>query len=117
MLKAIMAVDDDDGVSKSGSIPWPKNSSDLKWFKKNTFNQIDILITSINGVFDDIDSGKGTLSKLLADDSLYNNLNKTAFNLDELLSHINENPKHFFAPLGKSRKKIERDLKKQKKIN
>ena len=84
---------------------------------ENTFNQIDILITSINGVFDDIDSGKGTLSKLLADDSLYNNLNKTAFDLDKLLSHINENPKHFFAPLGKSRKKIERDLKKQKKIN
>ena len=84
---------------------------------ENTFNQIDILITSINGVFDDIDSGKGTLSKLLADDSLYNNLNKTAFDLDKLLFHINENPKHFFSPLGKSRKKIERDLKKQKKIN
>ncbi len=84
---------------------------------ENTFDQIDILITSINDVFDDIDSGKGTLSKLLADDSLYNNLNKTAFDLDKLLSHINENPKHFFAPLGKSRKKIERDLKKQKKIN
>ncbi len=84
---------------------------------ENTFSQIDILITSINGVFDDIDSGKGTLSKLLADDSLYNNLNKTAFDLDKLLSHINENPKHFFSPLGKSRKKIERDLKKQKKIN
>ena len=83
----------------------------------NTFNQIDILIASINGVFDDIDSGKGTLSKLLADDSLYNNLNKTAFDLDKLLFHINENPKHFFSPLGKSRKKIERDLKKQKKIN
>jgi len=83
----------------------------------NTFNQIDILITSINGVFDDIDSGKGTLSKLLADDSLYNNLNKTAFDLDKLLFQINENPKHFFSPLGKSRKKIERDLKKQKKIN
>ena len=84
---------------------------------ENTFNQIDILITSINDVFDDIDSGKGTLSKLLADDSLYNNLNKTAFDLDKLLFHINENPKHFFSPLGKSRKKIERDLKKQKKIN
>ena len=83
----------------------------------NTFNQIDILITSIYGVFEDIDSGKGTLSKLLDDDSLYNNLNKTAFDLDKLLFHINENPKHFFSPLGKSRKKIERDLKKQKKIN
>ena len=83
---------------------------------ENTFNQIDILISSANGVFDDIESGEGgTLSLLLSDDSLYNNLNKTAFDLDKLLQHINENPKHFFAPLGKSRKKIERDLRKQGK--
>jgi len=83
---------------------------------ENTFNQIDILLTSMNGVFDDIESGEGgTLSLLLSDDSLCNNLNKTAFDLDKLLQHINENPKHFFAPLGKSRKKIERDLRKQGK--
>ena len=83
---------------------------------ENTFNQIDILLTSMNGVFDDIESGEGgTLSLLLSDDSLYNNLNKTAFDLDKLLQHINENPKHFFAPLGKRRKKIERDLRKQGK--
>ena len=83
---------------------------------ENTFNQIDILLTSMNGVFDDIESGEGgTLSLLLSDDSLYNNLNKTAFDLDKLLQHINENPKHLFAPLGKSRKKIERDLRKQAK--
>ena len=83
---------------------------------ENTFNQIDILLSSANGVFDDIESGDGgTLSLLLSDDSLYNNLNKTAFDLDKLLQHINENPKHFFAPLGKSRKKIERDLRKQGK--
>ena len=83
---------------------------------ENTFNQIDILLTSMNGVFDDIESGEGgTLSLLLSDDSLYNNLNKTAFDLDKLLQHINENPKHFFAPLGKSREKIERDLRKQGK--
>ena len=83
---------------------------------ENTFNQIDILLTSMNGVFDDIESGEGgTLSLLLSDDSLYKNLNKTAFDLDKLLQHINENPKHFFAPLGKSRKKIERDLRKQAK--
>ena len=83
---------------------------------ENTFNQIDILLSSANGIFDDIESGDGgTLSLLLSDDSLYNNLNKTAFDLDKLLQHINENPKHFFAPLGKSRKKIERDLRKQQK--
>ena len=82
---------------------------------ESTFNQIDILLTSVNGVFDNLESGEGgTLSLLLSDDSLYNNLNKTAFDLDKLLKHINENPKHFFAPLGKSRKKIERDLRKQK---
>ena len=82
---------------------------------ENTFNQIDILLTSMNGVFDDLESGEGgTLSLLLSDDSLYNNLNQTAYDLDKLLQHINENPKHFFAPLGKSRKKIERDLKRQK---
>ena len=44
---------------------------------ENTFNQIDILLTSMNGVFDDIESGEGgTLSLLLSDDSLYNNLNR-----------------------------------------
>ena len=40
MIKAIMAVDDDGGVSKNGSMPWPKNLNDLKWFKNNTLNNI-----------------------------------------------------------------------------
>ena len=53
---------------------------------ENTFSEIDILLTSVNGVFDDIESGNGgTLSLLLSDDSLYNNLYKTAFDLDILL--------------------------------
>ena len=43
MLKAIMAVDDVGGVSKSGSMPWPKNSNDLKWFKQNTINGLVIM--------------------------------------------------------------------------
>ena len=38
-----MAVDDKGGVSKSGSMPWPKNSDDLRWFKKNTINSIVIM--------------------------------------------------------------------------
>ena len=85
---------------------------------EGTFNQIDIILTSMNGVFDDIESGEGgTLSLLLSDDSLYNKLNKNAYDLDKLLKHMNENPKHFFAPLGKSRKKIERDLRRQKNSN
>ena len=34
MIKAIMATDDKGGVSKGKSMPWPKNSNDLQWFKK-----------------------------------------------------------------------------------
>ena len=81
---------------------------------EKTFNQIDILLSSMNNVFDDIENGKGTLSKLLKEDSMYNTLNKTVIDLDKLLTHINENPKHFFAPFGKSSKKIKKDLKKAK---
>ena len=43
MIKAIMAADDNGGISKKGSMPWPKNSSDLKWFKKNTYNSVVVM--------------------------------------------------------------------------
>ena len=43
MIKAIMAVDDLGGISKNGSMPWPKNSSDLKWFKEKTLNSIVVM--------------------------------------------------------------------------
>ena len=43
MIKAIMAVDEKGGISKEGSMPWPKNSEDLQWFKKNTLNQVVVM--------------------------------------------------------------------------
>ena len=43
MIKAIMAVDDNGGISKGLSMPWPKNSKDLQWFKKNTVNQVIVM--------------------------------------------------------------------------
>ena len=43
MIKAIMATDDKGGVSKGKSMPWPKNSNDLQWFKKNTLNQVVVM--------------------------------------------------------------------------
>ena len=43
MIRAIMAADDLGGISKNGSMPWPKNSSDLQWFKKNTMNSIVVM--------------------------------------------------------------------------
>ena len=43
MIKAIMAVDEKGGISKGQSMPWPKNSIDLKWFKENTINNIVVM--------------------------------------------------------------------------
>jgi len=43
MIKAILACDDLGGVSKGGTIPWPKNSKDLKWFKKNTTGGVIVI--------------------------------------------------------------------------
>ena len=43
MIKAIMATDDHGGVSRGTSMPWPKNSNDLQWLKKNTLSQVVIM--------------------------------------------------------------------------
>ena len=43
MIRAIMATDNNGGISRNGTMPWPKNSSDLRWFKKNTLNSIVIM--------------------------------------------------------------------------
>ena len=43
MIKAILACDEEGGVSKAGSIPWPKNTKDLGWFKKNTTNNVVVM--------------------------------------------------------------------------
>ena len=43
MIRAILACDDTGGVSKDGTLPWPHNSTDLKWFKDNTAGHIVIM--------------------------------------------------------------------------
>jgi dihydrofolate reductase len=43
MIKAILACDNKGGVSKDGTLPWPHNSTDLKWFKDNTAGHVVIM--------------------------------------------------------------------------
>ena len=38
-----MAVDEEWGFSKNGSMPWPKNIEDLKHFKEMTLNGVVIM--------------------------------------------------------------------------
>lgn len=72
-------------------------------------------LTKLNETLTRMNKGDNTLSKLMTEDTLYVNLNKLLLSLDTLAKHFNENPKHFMAPLGKSRDKIQRDLEKQQK--
>ena len=43
MIKAILACDEDGGVSKDGTLPWPHNKTDLKWFKDNTAGHVVVM--------------------------------------------------------------------------
>lgn len=82
--------------------------------------EINKTLASVRGTLDSLNSTitalkdpNGTLGKFISDDSLYNSIQKTVSDFDSLANHLNYYPKHFFAPLGKSHKKVMRDLEKE----
>lgn len=79
----------------------------------NTLSKAQQSLARINQTLGQLSSGDNTASKLLTEDSLYVNLNRLLYSVDSLAQHFNSNPKHFLAPLGKSKKKIDRELKKE----
>ncbi len=90
-------------------------SDSLKSVEINkTLTKAQQALTKLNETLTQMGKGDNTMSKLMTEDTLYVNLNKLLLSLDSLSKHLNDNPKHFTAPLGKSRKKIQRDLEKQK---
>jgi len=42
-INAIFAVTNQGGIGFNGSLPWPHNSEDLKWFKEHTDGQIVVM--------------------------------------------------------------------------
>lgn len=89
-------------------------SDSLKMIELNgTLNKAQKSLTSLNETLARLNSGDNTASKLMTEDSLYVNLNRLLYSVDSLANHFNTNPRHFLSPLGKSQRRIERDLKKQ----
>ena len=82
---------------------------------QTTLNKFSETLDHLSVTIDKLNNGTGTMSKLLNNDSLYVNLNKSLEDLDRMLIHMNEEPKHFFAPLGKSKKKIEKQRENEAK--
>jgi phospholipid/cholesterol/gamma-HCH transport system substrate-binding protein len=89
-------------------------SDSLKVIQLNgTLVKAQATLSKLNETLSRLNDGDNTMSKLMTEDSLYVNLNSLLISIDSLANHFNRNPKHFLGPLGKSRKKIERDLRKQ----
>lgn len=65
-----------------------------------SLKQLNIMLTKIN-------EGQGTLGKMAKNDSLYNNLNKSANDLDKLLKDLRINPERYihFSVFGKKEKR------------
>ncbi len=43
MIRAILACDEKWGIGKAGTLPWPHNPADLKWFKECTLNSTVVM--------------------------------------------------------------------------
>lgn len=81
---------------------------------EETLDRFQELAATLNSTLEKFNESEGTIYKLMTDDSLYNNLNKAMVDMDSLLNHMNQYPKHFFAPLGKKHKKIVKQMEKEK---
>jgi phospholipid/cholesterol/gamma-HCH transport system substrate-binding protein len=90
-------------------------SDSLKMLQlNNTVTKAQQSLTKLDEALSQLSTGDNTVGKLMTEDSLYVNLNQLLNSVDSLARHFNTNPKHFMAPLGKSQRRIERDLKKQR---
>jgi phospholipid/cholesterol/gamma-HCH transport system substrate-binding protein len=60
-----------------------------------TIKKLDATLTSVDKIMSDLNSGKGTAGKMLKDEALYTNLNKTSKELELLLQDLRLNPNRY----------------------
>lgn len=85
---------------------------------KSTISDAHRVINTLNKTLEEAEKGNGNLSKLLKDETLYNDLVKSNIKLQELLSDVKENPKRYvhFSIFGrKDKKKNEIEIIKENK--
>ena len=94
--------------SSSGIKPILHNLSLISDSLSNS--NIGSLVENINNISNNISSGSGSLTKLMKDDKLYNNLEKSTSELAELIEDIKNNPKRYvnFSILGGTNKSYEK---------
>lgn len=60
-----------------------------------TVRKLENSLASVDQILGDVQSGKGTLGKLMKDEAMYNNLNDASKELKELLADFKNNPKRY----------------------
>jgi len=71
-----------------------------------TVKNLETTVSSINEILATVESGEGTIGKLLKDEGMYNNLTNSSKQLEELLKEMKLHPKRFvhFSLFGKKDK-------------
>ena len=69
-----------------------------------TIANLDATVSNLNTVVSSIQNGEGTLGKVMKDEQLYNNLEQTSKNLNDLIIDLKANPKRYvnFSVFGKN---------------
>ena len=70
----------------------------------NTIDKLSLTADKLNGVISGIQNGEGSLGKLAKDEQLYQNLNESSANLNNLILDLKANPKRYlnFSVFGKN---------------
>jgi phospholipid/cholesterol/gamma-HCH transport system substrate-binding protein len=83
-------------------------SDTLAQLRLNTsMNKLETLLDETTDMLENVKKGQGTLGKLITNDTLYTNLNRSILNLDTLVRDIKDNPNRYvnFSVFGKRNKK------------
>ncbi|MGM5630658.1 MlaD family protein [Apibacter raozihei] len=86
-----MLVTTNSTVEKYGSVADKLNQTDFE----QTLKKLESTLNDLNQITGKINSGNGSLGKLMNDNGLYNNLNDASKNLSVLLDDFKTNPKRY----------------------
>lgn len=77
---------------------------------KLTFNKVNTTLDGLNGLANEMQNGSGTISLLLKDPALYNNLTSATNNASSLLKDLEQNPKRYvqFSLIQRKEKKADK---------
>lgn len=103
-------------VQKYGTIADKLNRTDLD----QTIKKLETSLNNVNQITSKINSGQGTVGKLMNDDQLYTNLSDASKNLSLLLEDLKANPKNYvhfsvFGGGGKNKKNTQQEQNKPSK--